>query len=583
MINLYNICLSTFLFIALFVFKLSHADTIPNDSYLYYHPVTITASELPEAQNQPLEQLSLMVAKQGQLHAIPFQFEEYDELGMIYLNGAAKEPIVGNADKLDGNDLLVFMYRDSSTERASKTLKPKQGSIIKELLFKQHDGQYRYAYLVKNNPLRSSKRYVSYKQDTGEIQGENYYFKFKPNNLAQAEAYRVSNATHNNPAKANNLFKDSLFELKTSVLVKLMRFKFTNKRNIRIKPVAALHGPVRVPVVLKVQSTFFGLPVFTMYSQFNVYDHAINAPGIEINKPRMRTLIKNFRRAARYLLEPEVVFSVDYQNFNQTNIQIERTNRQHKGIGIIDGEYNAYENAIKDTFLPGQWLWFNNPSQDWRILTTSAVPEEFLDIKGLNPHVIYEDKKNEARVGFSLRGEKVALKELAKGFKLADKLFKDMKPYNLDGIFLAVIDGVDEGKPFKQIMHEQNLSPDIIQELFNTFQLALDIETIGNIVDMGGSYKGRITLGEFLNKAGVNTTSAQNFMGMFQMSFNPNQEIDDLPQYTHDLMQQLYLGYRDKIKNGITVWTPLNHQSGNSNFSPSAFNQLLNNPPRLVQ
>lgn len=557
----------------------SMARTIHNGDYHYYHPVTLKAAQLSEAADRPLTDLSVMVAMDGTLRAIPFQFEEYDELGMVYLDGAAKEDLVGHADKLDGQDLLVFMYRDTQSERWPRDTPLKQGKIVKELTFQQSDGAQRYAYLVEGSPLRSSARYVNYEQDKGEVTGGNYFFKFKANNLALAEEYRVSGTADQPPQQAPNLLHDSLFELKTSVVFKFMRLTFNSKRNLKMKPVAALHGPVRVPVILKAQSTFFGVPVFTMYTQMNLYDHAINAPGIEVNKPRMKKLIKNLRRAARYLLEPEVVFQIDYKNFDGAQMQLERTSRQHAGYGIVDGQYNDYERAMQDTFLPGQWLWFHHPKQHWKILTTSAIPEEFLNLEGLNPQVIYEDQTTapRPRVGFTLRGEKVALEELAKGFKLADQFFKDMKPYNLDGIFLAVIDGVDQGKSFEQIMQEQNLSAQTIQELFDIFQLKLDIEKIGKLVDMSASYKGSITLGEFLGKSGIQPDSAKAFMGMFQMQFDADRLIKDLPQYSHQLMQQLYQGYRDKIKNGVTVWTPV----GDASINPSAFNKALYNPPRL--
>ena len=556
------------------------SELAPTD-YHYYHPATVKASQLAEAQGQKLEKLSVMSMQNGQLSAVPFQFEEYDELGMVYLNGAAKEDLVGEAGILDGNDLLALMYRDTSSQRWQADSSPalEQGTVVKELKFKQADGGVRYTYLVSGNAQRSSKRYVTYDKQLGEITGTNYFFKFKPKNLARAEEYRLGAQ----PKTAANLLKDSLFELKTSVVFKFMRFTFNSKRNLKMKPVAALHGPVRVPIILKAQSTFLGIPVFTMYNQFNVYDHAINAPGIEINKPRMKSLIKNLRRAARYLLEPKVIFQVDYKNFDGTEIQLERTSRLHEGFGVVDGDYNDYETYMQQTFLPGQWLWFNNKTSEdkpgWKILTTSAIPEEFLDLEGLNPRVIYEDEKASARprVGFTLRGEKVALKELAKGLKIADKFFKGMKPYDLDGIFLAVIDGVKKGKQFRQILAEQEISADKIQELFDIFQLALSIDNIAKLVDMGGSHQGSIKLGDFLGQAGISSESASNFMGMFQMEFNGEQIIDDLPSYTHTLMQRLYLGYRDKIKNGVTIWAPATEGA----FDPVAFNKLLNDPPRL--
>lgn len=566
--SLFSLCLLT---------SLAHSKNINTADYHYYHAATVKASQIPEAHNRKFEDLSLMVVKDGNLIAIPYQFEEYDELGLIYLDKAAKEDLVGEPNIVDGNDLLVFMYKDSSIERWPQEKRPREGAILKELHFKQTDGQSRYIYLMEGNSQRSNKRYVSYNQAEGEIEGANYFFKFDPKNLAKAEEYRLGEE----PKTAPNLFKDSLFELKTSVVFRFMRFTFNSKRNVKMKPIAALHGPVRAPILLKAQSSFFGIPVFTMYTQFNVYEHAMNAPGIEINKPRMKSLIKNLRRAARYLLEPEVYFYVDYQNFDESQIKLERTTRLHEGYGVVDGQYNNYEKAMRQTFLPGQWLWFKNTTapSDWSVLTTSAVPEEFLDLDGLNPKVIYQDNEegSRPRVGFKLRGEKVALKELAKGFKLADKFFKDMKPYDLDGIFLAVIDGTKEGKKFATIMEEQNLSSETIQELFDTFQLDLNMKDIAKLVDMGGSYKESITLGEFLNEAGIKPSSAAEFMGMFQMDFNADQVIDDLPDYSHKLMQRLYQGYRDKLKNGITIWTPVN----GSNFSPFKFNKLLNEPPRL--
>ena len=574
--------LFTLLLLLIFSLKtLASSGELRPDDYHFYHPATLQAQQLSEAQGLPLDELSVMSMHGNELQAIPFQFEEYDELGMVYLEGAAKEDLVGEAGKLDANDLLVFMYRDTSTAPwiKGKSAPLTTGLIRKELRFKQADGGMRYAYLVQGNKQRSSRRYVAYEQSKGEITGSNYFFKFAPKNLALAQEYRLGNE----PKQANNVLQDSLFELKTSVVFKFMRFTFNSKRNLKMKPVAALHGPVRVPIILKAQSTFLGIPVFTMYIQFNVYDHAINAPGIEINKPRMKSLIKNLRRAARYLLEPEVIFQVDYQNFDGTNIQLERTSRSHPGSGRVDGQYNSYEIAMQKTFLPGQWLWFNQKGNDehkgWKILTTSAIPEEFLDLDGLNPQVIYTDEPigQRPRIGFTLRGEKVALKELAKGFKIADRFFKEMQPYDLDGIFLAVIDGVKQGKPFAQILAEQKISPEKIQELFDIFQLALNIDNIAKLVDMGGSYKGSIKLGDFLQQVGISAESASNFMGMFQMQFNAEQIIHDLPRYTHTLMQRLYLGYRDKIKNGVTVWTP--RRAGA--FDPVAFNKLLNDPPRL--
>lgn len=558
----------------------TQASTPATNDYHYYHPVTLTAKRLNEAWGKPLGDLSLMAINEGELQPIPFQFEEYDELGLIYIDGESGADRVGQAGVFDGQDLLVFMYRDTGEQRLTPETRPLQrGQVLRELRFASHDGRQRYAYLVENNPQRSTRHYVEYSTDDSAITGTNYYYRFDDNNLAKPLEYRLGGQ----PEEAPNLFADSLFELKSSVLFKLLRFTFSNKRNVTLKVVAHHQGPVRNAMIVKARSTFFAIPVFSMYLQFNAYGHAMNVPGIEINKLRMNKFIRSLRRAARYLLEPQATFYVDYQGFDGAQIQLERTSRLHSGIGTVDGEENAYENAMRHTFLPGQWLWFKH--RDWSILTSSAIPEELLDLQGLHPRMIYHDKRDETgqlspRVGFTLRGEPIALDEIAKGLKLADRFFDNMRPESLDGIFLAVIEGTAQGKSFEQILQEQNLAIEDIQQLFDIFQLDLDIYKIGKLVDTGHNKElaTPITLSELLAHAGVKESKARDFMGMFQLEFDATQQINNLPAYSQQLMRHFYRGYRDKIKNGITVWTP----KQDAEVEPHRFNYALNHPPRLL-
>ncbi|EDY85410.1 hypothetical protein GP5015_816 [gamma proteobacterium HTCC5015] len=543
--------------------------------YSYYHPVTISAQETPTAQGLDIDSLSLATVRNGKLEPIPFQFEAYDALGLIYTGSENDAPQRGEAEQFDAEDKLVFMYRDASTERLPIEPQLEEGSIIREYTLISQTGKPRYTYLMQDYSPRSSVEYAPhYDPEKGLLTGSNYRYQVDGEDLGRGTHYSIGETD------SSNLLDKALLELKSSIFFRMLRVNFRNEKNLTLKVKAAHRGPVRNNLLLEARSTFFAIPVFRMQMQMNAYDHAMNAPGIEINKPRMDRLIRSMRRAARWLVEPEATFFVQYQNFEHTQIKLERTSRDAEGYGVADGKNSHYETRLRQTFLPGQWLWFRHP--EGTIMTTSAIPEEILDIEGLHPRILFEDEKTDeglrTKIGFKLHTDSIALEEIAEALKLADRFFHDMKPYDLDGIFQAVIEGSEQGLYFDEILEQQNLDKATIQELFDLFHLDVDIHPIGTLIDLASHWpEGQsTTVRELLEKSGITPERANAFMGMFQIELALDDPIENPRRYTSEMMRRLFRGYRNKIKNGITIWTPT------EDIDPDQFNHDLNHPPRVL-
>ncbi|MGM0564454.1 MAG: hypothetical protein ACQES2_08990 [Pseudomonadota bacterium] len=545
--------------------------------YDHYHPVTITAEETPTARGLPLDELSLVTVRDGQLDPIPHQFEAYDILGLIYIDGVSEDRRIGEAGVFDGDDKLVFLYRDASSERLPIEPDLKAGEIVREFTMASPRGDNRYVYLMRNYPGSSPRQYAAdYDEKAGVLRGDNYRYSVYNRDFGHAKSYQIGEGD----GVTDNLLDRALLELRSSVLFRMLKVSFSNEKNITLKVKGVQGGPVRTNLLIEARSTFFAIPVFSMPFQINAYDHAMNTPGIEINKPRMARIIRSMRRAARYLVEPEATFYVQYKHFEGTRVKLERTSRAHEGEGLIDGRGNAYEKALRQTFLPGQWLWFEHPAGT--IMTTSAIPEEILDIEGLHPSVLFSDEMTDdgprARIGFKLHSDTAALDEIAYALKLAEDLFSNMKPYDLDGIFKAVIEGTEKGLYFDEILQQQNLNKAAIQELFDLFHLDVDVHRIGTLIDLATHWpRGEsTTVSELLHRAGTSPERADAFLNMFQIDLDPDEVIDNPPRYASEMMRRLYRGYRTKIKNGITIWTPT------ENIDPHEFNFQLNHPPRVL-
>ena len=75
--------------------------------YSFLHPVLIKGEEVPAILNQPIKDYSIMSVRGGQLVPVPFQFDEKDTKGFVYLEDHAK--LEGTKGIVDPNDEVVFV------------------------------------------------------------------------------------------------------------------------------------------------------------------------------------------------------------------------------------------------------------------------------------------------------------------------------------------------------------------------------------------------------------------------------------------------------------------------------------------
>jgi len=139
--------------------------------YSFLHVVTIKGEELSNTVlGNPNNKLSVMVVIDNRLKPIPFQIDEVDITGLTFIPEIKKYDIDGKEDFFDKQDELVFMYRDANYERyeEGKTLLPR-GKILKEVVLTFQDRKPRYAYVVKDNNLRSEVNYVNMNIEQGNF------------------------------------------------------------------------------------------------------------------------------------------------------------------------------------------------------------------------------------------------------------------------------------------------------------------------------------------------------------------------------------------------------------------------------
>ena len=129
--------------------------------FTYLYPVELRGEELGDLLGESLEQLSVVTIRDGKVIPIPFQFDEYDTKGWVYLEGEGK--IDGTLGILDKNDQLVFMYRDTGEHLS--TAGETGLDIVKEVEL-ERDGNKRYIYIVKGSSQRSEVSYVTYDFET---------------------------------------------------------------------------------------------------------------------------------------------------------------------------------------------------------------------------------------------------------------------------------------------------------------------------------------------------------------------------------------------------------------------------------
>ena len=392
--------------------------------FTYLHPVVIRASEISTTINSTIDQLSLMAVREGRLIPIPFQFDELDQTGLVYIPKQSKHPIDGKQGVFDKSDELLFMYRDAGIARAgTSAVSQLQGKILKEITLQGSDGSRRYAYLVADNPKRSRVSYVQSDLDTGKLETTYLTMHFDTDNMLEIQSIRPKIGSK----RGANVVDAIYAELSSGIFNRNLRLKFNTRKNIKARPKAVKEGPIRSTILIDFRMTVGGIPV--MKNDYNVscYEQAFNL--------RSRFSGDGFavaRYAAFILKEPRFSFGMRFSGLEGARVSFDSVSDE--GYALVDGSMDTLEQRIAQKRLPGNWLWLSS-GHGWDMFLSNSLPvvpgglfDAFLE--GMALSMVYQDTGEQASPFIGVEGKGLPVLALKLMSAIKDIKFEQLDTFN---------------------------------------------------------------------------------------------------------------------------------------------------------
>lgn len=416
--------------------------------YTYLAPVIIPAANIPQAQGLANDKLTLMAVKNGKLIEIPFQIDEYDSTGLIWVNSISKNEPEGEPGTFDGFDEVVFMYRDAGLEPISTDTDHK---IIAELTLNDNQGQTRYAYLAHQSPTKNFTPYVKVDLDKGVINSTVFELSFNPKNLLDVDAM-ISKV---GPSAGKNLLNDLNVKLSTGILNRNLRFSLEVPNNIRALPLGLKDGPVRSTLLIRARVWYMGMPTLLTHPlQVQFYEQATNIP-----LPFDISSISTLRHFVGMLKEPTLDISLQLNHTKNANTTFANLFNTHQDFALVDGQTSAFEQLLNTQRMPGDWISVDS-NQGWGFLFSHGIPvienglfDQYLEGTELN--MVYNEPSigtsPSLELGFQGKYLPMTVFEL---LKAAPSLPKRIN--NLGDAFLYYEDQGQKGKldKYDQVVHK---------------------------------------------------------------------------------------------------------------------------------
>ena len=230
----------------------------------------VTPDLLPQIEGQAYQDLSLQaVDASGHLLPIPFQFDEYNRLGLHHVEGSDIETN-GQEGVFDEKDELVFMNRDAGQKATSEQLASIDGKVLSELSISD-EGSLRYVYLLKGNSARSQKDYAEYDEKTHTLKTDTWSMQTDPNNALLWTDHFMKSFDG-----GKTTFADTM---KVRVMAKVGFFSITlDNENVVGKVVAVKDGPVRDIVQVSTRIVILKIPFLTMNMGLEISESSLDLP-----------------------------------------------------------------------------------------------------------------------------------------------------------------------------------------------------------------------------------------------------------------------------------------------------------------
>ncbi|EKF75616.1 hypothetical protein A11A3_02067 [Alcanivorax hongdengensis A-11-3] len=355
--------------------------------FTYLYPMEMKGYDLPAENGIPTDQLSLMAVRAGKLVPIPFQFDEFDKTGLIWIDGFNDHDPEGKPGIFDDFDELVFMFRDGGQERydpSRHTLK--QGLIVEEIRLDSPRNQPRYIYLVRNNPARSRADYVQANLEEGWVQSTLMHMDYNPKDFTEIDKMYPRLGPHKDQSVFDNLYVN----ISTGILNQNLRVDLDTRKNIKATPVAVHDGPVRASMLVKARIWYAFMPTFfSQKFQVDFYEQSVTIPSrFAIGSMRVLKFFLMFLR------DPRIHFALDLHNMDGARVTFQTVYGQ-KRYGVVDGKMSPFEQTMTRTRLPGDWVYMDS-NQGWEMFFSNhmpVVPGGLFDsfLSGLRMNMFYQD------------------------------------------------------------------------------------------------------------------------------------------------------------------------------------------------
>lgn len=188
-------------------------------------------------------------------------------------------------------------------------------------------------------------------------------------------------AAHIGPAQGTTIVDNIRVKASAGILAKWARGTLDND-NIRIHPIGAHDGAVRVASLAKLEILFAGVQIFSLYTQVNFYDQGIHIPN--------RTELGAASYFASVLRDPSIEVALDFVDVVGADVSADSV-WEDFGALAVDGKMTPLEKEVNTLPLPGSWVWLDS-KQGWNVFMKISLPPEMTE--GLTASMLFEDDPN---------------------------------------------------------------------------------------------------------------------------------------------------------------------------------------------
>lgn len=362
--------------------------------FTYLYPMAIRGYEFPQLRGTPIARLSLMAVRGERMIPIPFQFDEYDRSGLIWIEGVSRDRPEGTPGVFDDFDELVFMFRDGGQAIYDPAVHgPVTGRVLQEIRLDSPRNRPRYVYLVLDNDERSEADYVTVDLKKGRIDTTVLELEYDPGNIVHIRHA----APKAGPRHHQNVIDNVYLRISTGILNEKLRVDLDTLNNIRARPVAVKDGPVRASMLVKARIWYLRLPTFFgQHFMVNFHEQSVTVPS-RFAIDSLRTL-KYF---LMFLREPQIEFVADFANLEGARVTFQSVYEDESDTGVVDGSMSEFERRMNRARLPGDWLYMDS-NQGWDLFFSNHLPvvenglfDAFLE--GMQINILYQDDAGDLR------------------------------------------------------------------------------------------------------------------------------------------------------------------------------------------